>query len=92
MQAPGTALLLGGGMVNWSKHLKHENPEFSPTFKTIVGQMAAHFDVEAGTIRVTARRVVHHVLDPSLLSQMSVIRDVLSIIYLSATTLWTCRA
>jgi hypothetical protein len=40
------AAVEGGGMVNWSKHLKHENPEFSPTFKRIVDEMSAHFDVE----------------------------------------------
>lgn len=28
------------GMVNWSKHFKHENPTFSPTFRRIVEEMA----------------------------------------------------
>lgn len=27
------------GMVNWSQHLKHENPEFSSTFLKIIAQM-----------------------------------------------------
>ena len=27
------------GMVNWSKHLKHENPDFSPTFQKIIAQL-----------------------------------------------------
>lgn len=27
------------GMVNWSKHLKHENPDFSPTFLSIIQKM-----------------------------------------------------
>jgi hypothetical protein len=27
------------GMVSWSKHLKHENPDFSPTFLNIIQKM-----------------------------------------------------
>lgn len=27
------------GMINWSQHLKHENPEFSATFLRIITQM-----------------------------------------------------
>ena len=27
-----------GGVVNWSKHLKQENPEFSETFRTVVNE------------------------------------------------------
>ena len=46
----------GGGMVNWSKHLKHENPEFSPTFKRVVDAMAAHFDVEVYATRLNFYR------------------------------------
>mgnify|MGYP001240530347 CR=1 FL=1 len=34
------------GMVNWSKHFKHENPTFSKTFNEIVDKMANHFNVE----------------------------------------------
>lgn len=34
------------GMINWSKHLKHENPDFSQTFKKIITDMAEYFDVE----------------------------------------------
>lgn len=33
----------GEGMINWSKHLKHENPDFSPTFKEIIKKMADYF-------------------------------------------------
>lgn len=40
-----------GGMVNWSKHLKHENPDFSPTFRSIVARLDAHFDVEVYATR-----------------------------------------
>lgn len=32
--------------VNWSKHLKYENPEFSQTFKEIVDKMAIYFGVK----------------------------------------------
>lgn len=28
-----------GGMVTWSKHMKHENPDFSPTFLKIIERM-----------------------------------------------------
>ena len=34
------------GMIKWSKHLKHENPQFSKTFLEIVNKMAEYFDVE----------------------------------------------
>lgn len=34
------------GMVNWSKHFKHENPNFSNTFNEIVKKMATHFNIE----------------------------------------------
>ncbi|ELR23921.1 uncharacterized protein ACA1_074880 [Acanthamoeba castellanii str. Neff] len=33
----------GEGMINWSKHLKHENPAFSPTFNDIIKKMADYF-------------------------------------------------
>ena len=32
--------------VNWSKHLKYENPEFSKTFNKIIDDMAKHFNVK----------------------------------------------
>jgi len=35
-----------GQVVNWSKHFKCENPEFSETFNIIVNKMAEHFNVE----------------------------------------------
>ena len=34
------------GMVQWSKHYKHENPEFSETFNDIIKKMGEHFGVE----------------------------------------------
>ncbi|QKF93559.1 2OG-Fe(II) oxygenase superfamily protein [Fadolivirus algeromassiliense] len=34
------------GMVNWSKHFKHEDPTFSNQFNEIVERMAKHFNVE----------------------------------------------
>ena len=47
----------GEGMINWSKHLKHENPEFSGTFKKIVHElMAAYFDVEIYATRLNFYR------------------------------------
>ena len=46
----------GGGMINWSKHLKHENPEFSETFKRVTDAMAAHFDVEIYATRLNFYR------------------------------------
>jgi hypothetical protein len=33
-------------MVKWSQHFKHENPDFSPTFKVLLDKMSNHFDVE----------------------------------------------
>ena len=44
------------GMVNWSKHLKHENPDFSPTFKKIIDQMSEYFDVEVFASRLNYYR------------------------------------
>lgn len=34
------------GMINWSKHFRHEDPTFSKTFNEIVDQMAKHFNVD----------------------------------------------
>ena len=42
----------GGGMVNWSQHFKHENPEFSPVFAQVVGKMAQHFDLDVYATRL----------------------------------------
>lgn len=42
----------GTGMVNWSKHLKHENPEFSKCFQFIIQQMSDFFDVEVYATRL----------------------------------------
>jgi len=39
-------------MINWSKHLKHENPDFSPTFKDIINKMVDYFDVEVYATRL----------------------------------------
>ena len=33
-------------MVNWSKHQKYENPQFSKTFCEIIDKMAKHFNVK----------------------------------------------
>ena len=46
----------GEGMINWSKHLKHENPEFSGTFKKIVHELGAYFDVEIYATRLNFYR------------------------------------
>merc|ERR1712054_171200 len=40
------------GMVNWSKHFKHENPVFSQTFQQIVSIMSDYFDVEVYATRL----------------------------------------
>jgi hypothetical protein len=40
------------GMIKWSKHEKHENPDFSPTFNAIVKQMAEKFNVEVLVTRL----------------------------------------
>lgn len=34
------------GVIEWSKHHKYENPEFSETFNNIVNTMAKHFNVD----------------------------------------------
>jgi hypothetical protein len=33
-------------MINWSKHQKYENPQFSKTFNEIIDKMAKHFNVK----------------------------------------------
>jgi len=40
LTAEMTAGTRGQGMVNWSQHFKHENPDFSPTFRGIVQRLA----------------------------------------------------
>jgi hypothetical protein len=56
----------GEVMINWSKHFKHENPDFSPTFKEIVAKMAEYFDVEVYATRLnfypdnTSWKPFHH--------------------------------
>ena len=34
------------GMISWSKHMKYENPDFSPTFNEIIQKMSDYFDTE----------------------------------------------
>eukprot|EP00808_Paulinella_micropora_P000271 g45312.t1 len=46
----------GSGMVNWSRHLKHENPDFSPTFRRIIATLAHYFDVEVYASRLNFYR------------------------------------
>ena len=46
----------GSSMVEWSKHLKYEDPSFSRTFNEIVGRMAAFFDVEVHATRLNFYR------------------------------------
>lgn len=46
----------GDGMVSWSKHMKHEDPSFSPTFQSIAATLAAYFDVEVFASRLNYYR------------------------------------
>eukprot|EP00242_Pyramimonas_sp_CCMP2087_P007854 CAMPEP_0198224090 /NCGR_PEP_ID=MMETSP1445-20131203/95357_1 /TAXON_ID=36898 /ORGANISM="Pyramimonas sp., Strain CCMP2087" /LENGTH=112 /DNA_ID=CAMNT_0043903139 /DNA_START=203 /DNA_END=537 /DNA_ORIENTATION=- len=46
----------GEGMVDWSKHLKFENPDFSPTFQRIIQDMDNYFDVEIIATRLNFYR------------------------------------
>jgi len=46
----------GGGMVNWSQHLKFENPDFSPTFCQLLARLDAYFDVEILATRLNFYR------------------------------------
>lgn len=54
------------GMINWSQHFKHENPDFSPTFQKIIQTLASYFDVEIYASRLnfyaneTAWKPFHH--------------------------------
>jgi hypothetical protein len=42
--------------VNWSKHFKYENPEFSETFNYIVREMAKYFNVDVIQTRLNYYR------------------------------------
>jgi hypothetical protein len=44
------------GLVTWSKHLKHDNPNFSTTFNSIVQRLADYFDVEVYASRLNFYR------------------------------------
>ena len=39
-------------IVKWSKHLKHENPQFSETFQNVVETLADYFDVDIFATRL----------------------------------------
>lgn len=34
------------GLINWSQHFKHENPQFSETFRDIIGKISDYFDLD----------------------------------------------
>ena len=40
------------GMINWSRHMRHEDPTFSPTFQSIVAIMKKYFDVDGFASRL----------------------------------------
>ena len=42
--------------VDWSRHLKFDNPDFSPTFQRIIKRMDEHFDVEIFASRLNFYR------------------------------------
>jgi len=46
----------GHGMVEWSRHLKHEDPSWSPAFNEVVERMAVFFDVEVFASRLNFYR------------------------------------
>merc|ERR1712091_259680 len=46
----------GRGMVDWSQHLKFENPDFSATFLGIIERLSAHFSVEVFATRLNFYR------------------------------------
>jgi len=56
----------GEAMINWSQHLKHENPDFSDTFREIIKKMADYFDVDVFATRLnfypdnTSWKPFHH--------------------------------
>jgi len=41
-----------GGMINWSRHFKYENPDFSPTFQAVLKRLEDYFDVEIHATRL----------------------------------------
>eukprot|EP00933_Yihiella_yeosuensis_P041253 TRINITY_DN35667_c0_g1_i1.p1 TRINITY_DN35667_c0_g1~~TRINITY_DN35667_c0_g1_i1.p1 ORF type:complete len:370 (-),score=77.35 TRINITY_DN35667_c0_g1_i1:127-1236(-) len=45
-----------GGLVDWSKHLKLEDPDFSETFRAVEARMAEYFDVEIFVTRMNFYR------------------------------------
>lgn len=54
------------GMIQWSKHLKHESPQFSETFNEIIALMSRYFEVDVFASRLnfyadgTAWKPFHH--------------------------------
>lgn len=56
----------GSSVVAWSKHLKLEGPEFSPTFNALIKKLSSYFDVEVYATRMnlyadgTAWKPFHH--------------------------------
>mmetsp|Transcript_25162 Transcript_25162/g.54774 ORF Transcript_25162/g.54774 Transcript_25162/m.54774 type:complete len:428 (-) Transcript_25162:204-1487(-) len=44
------------GMIDWSKHLKFENPDFSPTFQKLIQELDTYFDVEIFATRLNFYR------------------------------------
>lgn len=45
-------LIIVKGMINWSQHFKHENPDFSITFKSIVQRLSDYFDLDVYATRL----------------------------------------
>eukprot|EP00483_Globobulimina_turgida_P005778 UN05788 len=43
-------------MVDWSRHLKHENPSFSATFNMIIEYIATYFDMDVFASRLNYYR------------------------------------
>ena len=54
------------GMINWSKHYKYDNPDFSPTFRAIVTALGDYFDADIHATRLnfypdaTSWKPFHH--------------------------------
>jgi hypothetical protein len=42
----------GEGMINWSQHFKHENPDFSPTFQRVVANISDYFELDVYATRL----------------------------------------
>eukprot|EP00009_Paramoeba_aestuarina_P008459 CAMPEP_0201518504 /NCGR_PEP_ID=MMETSP0161_2-20130828/9339_1 /ASSEMBLY_ACC=CAM_ASM_000251 /TAXON_ID=180227 /ORGANISM="Neoparamoeba aestuarina, Strain SoJaBio B1-5/56/2" /LENGTH=245 /DNA_ID=CAMNT_0047916301 /DNA_START=141 /DNA_END=874 /DNA_ORIENTATION=- len=47
---------MGEGLIPWSKHLKHENPTFSPTFSLILEKVSDYFSVDIYATRMNFYR------------------------------------